>query len=141
MVRLDSGHGALDIRIWLSDDTQIDYLLKWNPRRQNKEDWLALAETKDAWVTPSEGKRVALFSIEKQQQRDGKIYRFRRVMQITERTSTASGQMLLLPEIEIESKWTSFWVKRNIAILKSLPCIKTMQPQNSFTVNLEQTLI
>ena len=107
MVRLDSGHGALDIRIWLSDDTQIDYLLKWNPRRQNKEDWLALAETKYAWVTPSEGKRVALFSIEKQQQRDGKIYRFRRVMQITERTSTASGQMLLLSEIEIESWWTS----------------------------------
>lgn len=107
LVRLDSGHDALDTRIWLSGDAQIDYLLKWNPRRQNKEEWLALAEAQNTWVTPREGKRVALFNIEEEQHRDGKTYRFRRVMQITERTSTASGQMLLLPEIEIEGWWTS----------------------------------
>ena len=107
LVRLDSGHDALDTRLWLSGDAQIDYLLKWNPRRQNKEEWLALAEAQNAWVTPREGKRVALFSIEEEQCRDGQTYRFRRVMQITERTSTASGQLLLLPEIEIEGWWTS----------------------------------
>ncbi len=28
LVRLDSGHDALDTRVWLSDDTQIDFLLK-----------------------------------------------------------------------------------------------------------------
>jgi len=107
LVRLDSGHDALDTRIWLSHDPQIDFLLKWNPRRQKKEDWLAMAETKGAWVTPRKGKRIALFSIEEEQQYDGQTYRFRRVMQIIERTSTAAGQMLLLPEIEIEGWWTS----------------------------------
>ena len=107
LVRLDSGHDALDTRIWLSGDTQIDYVLKWNPRRQNKDAWLALADAQNKWVTPREGKRVALFSIEEEQYRDGQTYRFRRVMQITERTSTASGQMLWLPEIEIEGWWTS----------------------------------
>lgn len=107
LVRLDSGHDALDTRIWLSDDEQIDYILKWNPRKQNKEEWVALADAQNAWATPREGKRVAVFSIEETQQRDGKTYRFRRVMQITERTSTASGQLLLLPDIEIEGWWTS----------------------------------
>jgi hypothetical protein len=34
-------------------------------------------------------------------------YCFRRVMQITERTITANGQMLLFPDIEIEGWWTS----------------------------------
>ena len=107
LVRLDSGHDALDTRIWLSDDEQIDYILKWNPRKQNIEEWVALADAQNAWVTPREGKRIAVFSIEETQQRDGKTYRFRRVMQITERTSTASGQLLLLPDIEIEGWWTS----------------------------------
>ena len=107
LVRIDSGHDALDTRIWLSGDPQIDYILKWNPRKQNKEEWVALADTQNAWTSPREGKRVAVFSIEESQQRDGKTYRFRRVMQITERISTASGQMLLLPDIEVEGWWTS----------------------------------
>ncbi len=45
--------------------------------------------------------------MEEQQTRSDKTYRFRRVMQITERTTTASGQMLLIPDIEIEGWWTS----------------------------------
>jgi len=35
-----------------------------------------LAETKDAWVTPREGKRTALFSIEEEQQHGAKRTNF-----------------------------------------------------------------
>ncbi|MDD4913431.1 MAG: IS1380 family transposase [Methylococcales bacterium] len=107
LVRLDSGHDALDTRIWLSGDEQVNFILKWNPRKQDVETWLAKAEQQGQWTSPREGKRVALFSVEEQQTRGDKAYRFRRVMQIIERTTTASGQMLLIPDIEIQGWWTS----------------------------------
>jgi hypothetical protein len=50
---------------------------------------------------------VALFSVTEQHRRNGKTYACRRVMQITERTITAQGQSLVLPDIEIEGWWTS----------------------------------
>lgn len=107
LVRLDSGHDALDTRIWLGEYEQVDFILKWNPRKQDAEAWLAHAEQSGHWTSPREGKRVALFSVDEPQARGGNTYRFRRVMQITERTITASGQLLLMPDIEIEGWWTS----------------------------------
>ena len=106
LARLDSGHDALETRVWLSQD-QLDYILKWNPRKQDLAAWLALAEQEGQWTTPREGKRVALFSVQETQQHDGKTYRFRRVMRVIERTIDKNGQMLLMPEIEVEGWWTS----------------------------------
>ena len=106
LVRLDSGHDALDTRVWLSQK-QADYILKWNPRQQDQAAWLALAEQEGQWTTPREGKRVALFSVQETQEQDGETYRFRRVMRVIERTIDKNGQMLLMPEIEIEGWWTS----------------------------------
>ena len=106
LVRLDSGHDALDTRVWLHQN-QVDSILKWNPRKQDLEAWLALAEQQGKWTTPRVGKRVALFSVQETQQQDGQTYRFRRVMRVIERTMDADGQMLLIPEIEIEGWWTS----------------------------------
>ena len=88
LVRLDGGHDALDNRIVLDEADLVDFIIKWNPRKQDKEAWLAYAEQHDEWTVPREGKRVALFSI-------------------TERTITAQGQSLVLPDIEIEGWWTS----------------------------------
>jgi hypothetical protein len=107
LVRLDSGHDALDTRVYLSQDEQIDYILKWNPRKQNLEQWVALADEDNAWQVPREGKRVAYFSQEVNQQHQGQTYRFRRVIKLTERTQTTNGQMLVLPDLEIEGWWTS----------------------------------
>ena len=50
---------------------------------------------------------MALFSVQETQAQDGETYRCRRVMRIIERTIDKNGQMLLLPEIEIEGWWTS----------------------------------
>jgi len=44
-MRLDSGHDALENRLYLNEE-KVDYLIKWNPRREKKkgETWLAKAE-------------------------------------------------------------------------------------------------
>ena len=107
LVRLDGGHDALDNRIDLDAADQVDFIIKWNPRKQDIDEWLAYAEQHGQWSTPREGKRVALFSVMEQHTRNGKTYTCRRVMQITERTITAQGQALVLPDIEIEGWWTS----------------------------------
>lgn len=107
LVRLDSGHDAFNTRIWLSNDPQVDFILKWNPRKQDADAWLVRAEQEGIWTYPREGKRVATFSVEVVQTIGCMTFSFRRVMQITERTITANGQMLLLPDIEIEGWWTS----------------------------------
>jgi Transposase DDE domain group 1 len=107
LVRLDGGHDALDNRIVLHAADLVDFIIKWNPRKQDKEVWLAYAEQHGEWTAPREGKRVALFSVTEQHSRNGKTYTCRRVMQITERTITAQGQSLVLPDIEIEGWWTS----------------------------------
>ncbi len=50
---------------------------------------------------------MATFSIDEEQIHKGKKYRFRRVMQVTERTIDKHGQGLLFPEVKIEGWWTS----------------------------------
>ena len=96
----------MDTRAWLTQ-SQVDYIVKWNPRKQDREAWLATAEQEGYWTTSREGKRVALFSVQETQEHEGETYRFRRVMRIIERTIDKNGQMLLMPEIEIEGWWTS----------------------------------
>jgi len=107
LVRLDGGHDALDNRIVLHAADRVDFIIKWNPRKQDKDAWLAYAEQHGEWTSPREGKRVALFSVMEQHSRHGKTYTCRRVMQVTERTQTAQGQWLLMPDIEIEGWWSS----------------------------------
>jgi len=106
LVRLDSGHDALETRVFLVQE-KADYLLKWNPRQQDLDEWLAVAEQQGTWSNPREGKRVATFSVYEEQIHQGKKYRFRRVMQVTERSIDKHGQVLLFPQLEIEGWWTS----------------------------------
>jgi hypothetical protein len=106
LVRLDSGHDAWETRIELVRH-EADYILKWNPRRQDPHAWLQQAEALGQWETPREGKRVATFSVEEEKTLNGKTLRFRRVMQLTERTIDKHGQALLIPDIDIEGWWTS----------------------------------
>ncbi len=107
LVHLDGGHDALDNRIDLHDADRVDFIIKWNPRKQDADAWLAYAEQHGQWTPPRDGKRVALFSVTDEQTRHGKTYTCRRVMQMTERTMTPQGQWLLMPDIEIEGWWTS----------------------------------
>ena len=110
MARLDSAHDAVENRIWFTDE-DVDFIIKWNPRKQDKAAWLTYARQAGHWVqwsTPRPGKHVAVFTVyEEQVDGQGRAFTFRRVMRVTERTSDKHGQCLMLPEIEVEGWWTS----------------------------------
>jgi hypothetical protein len=38
-MRLDSGHDALETRVFCADE-DVDFILKWNPRKESPEQWL-----------------------------------------------------------------------------------------------------
>lgn len=108
LLRLDSGHDALDNLIKLSGEEKTDYLIKWNPRQQSHANWLFYCDKHDVkWKEPREGKRVSLFSVFEEYKIKGKSYTFRRVMRITERSITSKGQIVMPPEITLEGWWTS----------------------------------
>ena len=114
LLRLDSGNDAIEniavVEAHNERDehaARTDYLIKWNPRRESPEKWLACAEEHGDWSAPRPGKRVALFDVVETRTHDGYAYPLRRVMRVIERTIDKRGQQLLVPEIEIEGWWTS----------------------------------
>jgi len=106
LARLDSGHDAADNRAWFSKQS-VDFIIKWNPRRQDLEAWLKRAEQEAAWSCPREGKRVGIFSDTLEETHGGATRKFRRVMRVTERRIDKHGNQLLVPEIKVEGWWTS----------------------------------
>ena len=59
-MRIDSGHDALENRV-RADDEELDFLIKWNPRKETAQDWLEQAEHMGHWTTwtyPRPGKPV-----------------------------------------------------------------------------------
>ncbi len=114
LLRLDSGNDAIEniavVEAHNEQDEQaapVHYLIKWNPRKESPERWLAYAEEHGEWSEPRPGKRVALFDVRETRTYDGYEYPLRRVMRVIERTIDKRGQQLLVPEIEIEGWWTS----------------------------------
>jgi hypothetical protein len=112
LYRNDSAHDSLDNRIELAGYAKTDYIIKWNPRKQNAAHWWRLGLEKGSVTDPRPGKRVALFSVKEKEtvvDENGieKTLTFRRVMRVIERTIDKKGQPLLIPEIELEGWWTS----------------------------------
>jgi len=112
LVRLDSAHDAWDTRIELACHERVDYILKWNPRTQNKADWHHKAFAEGQVSEPRPGKRVALLSVRDKHSwtdEDGleQSLTCRRIIRVIERTIDKKGQHLLVPDIELEGWWTS----------------------------------
>lgn len=116
LLRLDGGNDAIDnIEVVCEHNDRheqalaVDYLIKWNPRKESPEDWLRHAETDTStqWSTPRPGKRVALFDVHEKRQHNGYTYTLRRAMRVVERTIDRKGQRLLVPEVTLEGWWTS----------------------------------
>jgi len=112
LLRLDSGNGAIEnIAVVKAHNEQdengapVHYLIKWNPRKESPEKWLAYAEEHGDWREPRPGKRVALFDVRETRTFEGYEYPLRRVMRVIERSIDKYGQRLLVPEIE--GWWTS----------------------------------
>jgi hypothetical protein len=102
LLRLDAGNDAIE-NIKVCRKHKADWLIKRNLRKESLEDWLEEAQAHGDWEFPREGKEV--YTGVTWKERDGKLYRV--VFEVTQRTIRADGQQLLLPEIEVNTWWTS----------------------------------
>ena len=107
LVRLDSAHDALETRLALAGQNKISYILKWNPRKEDLKEWARRIFEQGKVTTPRPGKRVGLLTVRIQQIHAGKTYRFKRVRRAVERTIDRHGQILLMPQIEVDGWWTT----------------------------------
>lgn len=103
LLRLDSGNDdAENIRV--CHKAKVDFVIKRNLRKESIEEWLLDARAYGEWRTPREGKTVYVGETERQLH--GMSLRV--VFEVTERTITAQGQALLVPEVEVNTWWVSF---------------------------------
>lgn len=120
LVRLDSGNDAVDNLSILEGATGVDYIIKRNLRQEKPESWWELAKKEGVCQPLRPGKTVYLgdTTFLKTLTLDGaKVTRaIRCVYKVTERTITAKGQYLLLPEIDVETYWTSLADEPDILI-------------------------
>lgn len=102
LLRLDSAHDARDNRDFLSQQEQVDFLIKWNPRKQDPLVWADKAQEQQAWTLGRYGKMEAVLSEELPDEPG-----IRRIVKVTVRTSDAQGQLYLEPEVSLEGWVTS----------------------------------
>jgi hypothetical protein len=102
LVRLDSGNDAVQ-NMKVCRKHKADWIIKRNLRKESLEDWLEEAQCHGECEEPREGKEV--WTGETWRERDGKPYRV--VFEVIQRTIKADGQKLLVPEIEVNTWWTS----------------------------------
>jgi hypothetical protein len=101
---MDSGNDSLDnIKLFAKND--VDFIIKRNCRGESLDDWLEIAEKNGVRSDPREGKTLYIGSVYRN--RKGLKEPLRIVFRVSERTSQPDGQLLLLPEIEVDTWWTS----------------------------------
>ena len=91
---------------------QVDWLIRWNPRSTDRAELAAQidAGVQDGrrgavrWEHPRHGKRVALW--EQRVCIEGVSRPVRRVLRLVERTISAAGQHLIVPDVELDG-WTT----------------------------------
>ena len=110
LFRLDSAHDALETRATFYEAKKVDYILKWNPRKQDLTAWWERALQEGQVSQPREGKRVAIFSFNQLQEHEGKQICCRLVVRVIERTIDKRGQLLITPDIELDGWWTSLYL-------------------------------
>lgn len=106
LVRLDSGNDSKDnLVVCHAEETKADYIIKRNLRKESREQWLDVAKTNGICCEQREGKKVYIGSTELFVEELKQHVRV--VFQVTERSITKEGQVLLVPEIEVDTYWTS----------------------------------
>ncbi len=112
LVRADSGFDGAAIFAAMAAARAagpLDWLVKWNPRGF---DTAALhqqlaADPAQMWCHPREGKRETFVEETITREHSGVSVAMRRVVHVIERTIDKKGQVLLMPEVEIEGWLTS----------------------------------
>lgn len=104
LVRMDSGNDSID-NIKECIDLGSDWLIKRNLRKESLSFRLEIAKSFGSEICSRRGKRVWLGSIERQVKDIADPLRI--VFKVIERTVDKKGNLLLIPEIEVDSYWTS----------------------------------
>jgi len=104
LVRMDSGNDSLG-NIKVCREEKAQYIIKRNLRRETLEEWLEIARECGELEEPRPGKQV--WRGERYVERPGVDDPLRMVFEVTLRTVEADGQALLIPEVEVETYWTS----------------------------------
>jgi hypothetical protein len=102
LVRLDAGNDAIE-NIKVCRKHKADWLIKRNLRKESLEDWLEEAQAHGDREFPREGQEVYTGTTWKE--RGGKSYRV--LFEVIRRTIATDGQKLLVPDIEVNTWWTS----------------------------------
>lgn len=105
LMRLDSAHDAAENRQYLHEQG-VDYLIKWNPRKQDLLAWYGKANSASLWCHDRLGKMHAVFS-----EVLNEAPYVRRVIKVTARASDAKGQFFLEPQISLDGWITSLCPK------------------------------
>ena len=103
LVRLDSGNDSME-NVGVCIGEGVDWLIKRNLRREDIQEWLNIAQKRGGKEASSEGKSV--WRGETHRTVDGFAEPLRIVFEVTERTMK-DGQWLLVPEVEVDTYWTS----------------------------------
>ena len=124
LLRKDSGFDSAKLLFAVDDEKNrmaglgrnFDYLIKWNPRRQDKDQWVVHADAAGAFVEKRPGKREALLSMNVERAFGKQTRNFRLVIRVIERTIDKRGQLLLVPDICLEGWWTSLADEESLVI-------------------------
>ena len=112
LFRLDSGNDATD-NVGIMLDKGVYYVVKRNLRREDRDEWASNIRSWCKNISSSrEGKTVYIGTTFKDihytsESGEEKVIRNRIVYEMIERTSTPDGQLLLVPEIDINMFWTN----------------------------------
>lgn len=107
LVRLDSGNDSKDnLKVCYAEDTSVDFIIKRNLRKESLSFWQSIAEEGSTEVTePREGKKVYTGNVFWRV--EGVKNKVRIVYKVIVRTISKTGQIMLIPEIEVQTWWTS----------------------------------
>ena len=123
LVRMDSAHDALDnIKVCIKN--KVDWIIKRNLRKEDPQAWFATAQEYGLSFQPREGKTVWRGSVFVDREVEGESdneskpekLTLRIVFEVIERTSDRHGQLLLFPELEVNTWWASFMCSEDTII-------------------------
>lgn len=106
LVRMDSGNDSIEnIKICLKPETKADWLIKRNLRKESPEEWLKIAKEKGRHIKEREGKDI--YYGDTFIKRDDIEIPLRIAFKITVQTIDEHGQILICPDIETDTYYTS----------------------------------
>jgi len=108
LFRMDSGNDSFETLKTVTREKTHYCLIKRNKRRENDEKWLKKAKRHGKRVEVRKGKKVWVGILNLHPKRkDETLEDIRMVFEVIERKIDASGNRLLIPEIEVNSWWTN----------------------------------